>query len=132
MKGMSFGAWVVQEEKGRGTPSLLKELDLFEYSLVEKPANPSAGITAAKSLFGQLEMRKSLWDISSLFGIQAELDYLTRRLEELLGEYREYSPEDLEAARALIDEMESRLAAVKSLVTEEKIRWSRPPRTWKR
>lgn len=117
--GMSIGYNVVKDEEGTKGERLLKELKLFEVSIVTWGANPEAGITNLKHLqaLNNIFKDENLKDLSE---IKAQLDKLNDRLETGLFSAKDgniiINMEELKAGRILSSKNRGNLEQAVSLI----------------
>lgn len=128
LKGISIGFRVKDRERQKDGTTLIKEVELFEVSLVSIPANPLASVTGFKSLGVQsfnsdlpLADRKRKWSeadaierIKAHFGVDA---YATPEYREAFLWHDPESPDDLTACKFCIcDVIEGRLTAIPAAI----------------
>jgi len=66
IRGLSIGYdTIVYEDDAKKKLRYLKEIDLWEISLVTFPANPRAGVTVVKDLLQELEQAKNIRELES-------------------------------------------------------------------
>jgi len=84
IRKMSIG-YSVKDSENEGRVRILKEIDLFEVSLVTFPANPKASVSAFKSADGKmfsLEDVQHISDVKTLRDFFKETDIFTKQARE--------------------------------------------------
>jgi HK97 family phage prohead protease len=80
LDGLSIGYRVLDSETNEKNVRVLKELDLYEVSLVTFPMNPKAQVSSVKSVKDELEAAETLADIEAVLKLRGFTKKETRAI----------------------------------------------------